>query len=235
MIRIVVSGALGRMGKRLIALAEKDSAFQVAGKFEKEAHPEAGIAGGMDKVKGKCDCIIEFTSPAATVEHLAEAKKRKMAMVIGTTGFSEEELKAVREASRVIPVVFSPNMSVGVNVFLSLIGKTAEAFGGDYKVSIKETHHVHKKDKPSGTARLMAETVKEISKGDALVESIREGEVAGDHEIVFESETDILKISHSAKTRDIFALGALRAAKFITKKKKGLFSMRDVLGMSGKR
>ena len=229
MVKIVVSGALGRMGKRIIALAEKDSAFQVAGKLEKEAHPEAGIASGLDKVKGKCDCIIEFTSPAATIERLAEAKKRKMAMVIGTTGFSEEELKAVREASCTIPVVFSPNMSVGVNVFLSLIGKTAEAFGGDYKVSIKETHHVHKKDKPSGTARLMAETIKGISKGDALVESIREGEVVGDHEIVFESETDILKISHSAKTRDIFALGALRAAKFITKKKKGLFSMGDVL------
>ena len=123
-------------------------------------------------------------------------------------------------------------MSICVNLFFSLIRKSAEIRGGDYNVRIKETHHVHKKDKPSGTARAMANIVKENSRNaDVPVEAVRQGEVVGDHDIIFESGVDILKISHSAKTRDIFALGALKAARFVAKKKKGLFSMSDVLGL----
>ena len=127
-------------------------------------------------------------------------------------------------------IVFSPNMSVAVNVFFSLIEKAAKILGKDYNVSIKEAHHIHKKDKPSGTAKLMANIVKEkLRKADIPIESIREGEIVGKHDITFEGKVDTLKISHSARTRDIFALGALRAARFVAKKDKGLFSMADVL------
>lgn len=230
MIKIVVSGALGRMGKRIIALAEKDPEFAVAGKLEKEPRPEQGILAGPGSVKTDYACIIEFTTPAATLEHLPEARRLKKGMIIGTTGLSEKEMGEIREASGDIPIVFSPNMSVGVNALFSLIEKAASLLGKEYKVRIREAHHVHKKDKPSGTAKLMREVAKQKSGAPEIpTESVREGEIVGDHEIIFESNVDTLKISHSAKTRDIFALGALKAAKFIATKKKGLFSMQDVL------
>lgn len=232
MVRIVISGALGRMGKRIIALAEKDPDLKIVGKLEKDAHPDSGIVNSLKSLKGQYDCIIEFTAPEATAEHVKIAKLERKAMVIGTTGLSEKERLAIKEASEDIPVVFSPNMSVGVNMFLNLIEKGAKFLGKDYRASIKEAHHTHKKDKPSGTAKLMAEIIKGASDNrDVPIESLREGEIVGDHDITFESETDTLKISHSAKTRDIFALGALKAAKFVATKKNGLFSMSDVLGL----
>ncbi len=235
MTKIVVSGAEGRMGRRIIELARKDPEFEVVGGLEVKANPGLSISGSLNDIRADYSCIIEFTSPAATLEHLKHAENSGKGMVIGTTGFSEKEFNAIKKASGSIPVVFSPNMSVCVNLFFGLIRKSAEILGGDYRVRIKETHHTHKKDKPSGTARVMADIIKEISgKDNAVIESAREGEVIGEHEIIFESASDTLRISHNAKTRDIFALGALKAAGFIAKKKKGLFSMSDVLGLKAK-
>ena len=232
MVKIVVSGALGRMGKRIVELAESDPELQVVGKLELEANPKLKIVSDLNDVKLEYDSIIEFTSPKATLLHVEIAKKLKKPIVIGTTGLTDGEVKIIKEASSVIPVVYSPNMSVGVNVLFNLIGKASKIFGKDYKVSIKEAHHIHKKDKPSGTAKLMGDIVcKETGISSVPTDSIREDEIVGDHEIAFESGVDTLKISHSAKTRDIFVLGALKAAKFVSKKKKGFFSMSDVLGM----
>ncbi len=240
MIKIVVSGASGRMGKRITELARKDADFKVVAGVEAvsrvntriETASEVDIVSDLNQIKAEYDCIIEFTSPKATIEHVKIAKERKKAMVIGTTGLSSEERAVIEEASKVIPIVLSPNMSVAVNVFFSLIEKVAKTLRKDYSVSIKEAHHTHKKDKPSGTAKLMANIVKEkLGDTDIPIESMREGEIVGDHDITFESKVDTLKISHSAKTRDIFALGALKAARFVAKKNKGLFSMSDVLGL----
>jgi len=232
MVKIVVSGALGRMGKRILALAEKDPGLIVAGKLEKEPYPAEGVVAGLGDVKADYSCIIEFTTPEATLRHVKEAGALKKAMVIGTTGLSEKDINSIRKAAKDIPIVFSPNMSVGVNVLFGLIKKAALALGKGYKVRVKEAHHIHKKDKPSGTTKLMQGIVKQIlGEVDVPAESVREGEIVGDHDIIFESEVDTLKISHSAKTRDIFVLGALKAAKFIATKKKGLFSMQDVLGI----
>lgn len=241
MIKIVVSGASGRMGKRITELARKDADFKVVAGLEAVSRinirietasevADLDIVSDLNQVKGEYDCIIEFTAPKATVEHIKIARERKKAMVIGTTGLSDEEKTVIEEASESIPIVFSPNMSVAVNVFFNLIEKTAKTLGKDYSVSIKEAHHIHKKDKPSGTAKLMANIVKEkLGDTDIPIESMREGEIVGDHDITFEGKVDTLKISHSAKTRDIFALGALKAARFVVKKDKGLFSMSDVL------
>ena len=230
MVRIVVSGAEGKMGKRIIALAKESKDFEVAGALELKSNLSQGIEANLAGIKKPYDCIIEFTSPKATLEHVKEAAEFKKAIVIGTTGLSENEIKIIKEYSSVIPIVFSPNMSVGVNTLFTITGKAAEILGKGYRVSIKEAHHIHKKDSPSGTAKLMAEIAKEKSGcTDIPTESIREGEIVGDHEIVFESDVDILKISHSAKTRDIFALGALKAASFAATKKSGIFSMQDVL------
>ena len=232
MIKIVVAGALGRMGKRIIELAEKDPELKVLGKIEKEAYPKLGIVSDPKEVKSPYDCIIDFTAPLATMKLLKDAENLKKAIVIGTTGLSSEEMKLIYKSSKNIPVVFSPNMSVGVNVFFNLIEKSALSLGNDYKVRISETHHIHKKDKPSGTARFMKEIVeKKLDGVEIPVESIRMGEVIGDHEIIFESAGDTIKISHSAKTRDILALGALKAAKFVSKKQNGIYSMREVLGL----
>jgi len=230
MVKIVVSGALGRMGRRIIALAEKNPELEVVGKLESHAHPGEGIVKNLRDVKKDYDCVIEFTTPEATIEHVNQAKQLKKAIVIGTTGLSDEGVRIIESASKAIPVVLSPNMSIGVNVLFRLIDKASLVFGESYNAGIKEAHHIHKKDKPSGTAKWMRDIVKINTKNaDVPIESVREGEIVGDHEIAFESGVDILKISHSAKTRDIFALGALRAARFVASKKKGLFSMRDVL------
>jgi len=235
MIKIVVSGAAGRMGRRIVELARKDPEFEVAAGLDVNAPLGLNIVKSLNEIKGDYDCIVEFTTPGATLEHLRAAEKNGKGMVIGTTGFSEEEFRILEKASDIIPIVCSPNMSICVNLFFGIIKKTAAILGKDYGVRIREIHHVHKKDKPSGTARLMESIVRESSgKTDVPVESVREGEVIGEHEIIFESGEDVLKISHSAKTRDIFALGALKAAAFLAGKRTGLFSMSDVLGIRGK-
>jgi 4-hydroxy-tetrahydrodipicolinate reductase len=153
-------------------------------------------------------------------------------MVIGTTGLSDADKETIKAASGKIPVVFSPNMSVGVNLLFKIVADVAKALGSEYHVEILEAHHTEKKDAPSGTAKEIARIIRDL-KHDAHVpiESVREADIVGDHTITFDSDVDTLEITHSAKTRDIFAKGALKAAKFLEGKKHGLFTMRDVLGL----
>jgi len=223
MVKICVSGSKGKMGSRILELAKDDSALEISGQFDVDGDPKTLIE--------TCDCLIEFTTPKATIEHLELCEKNKKAMVIGTTGLSNSEKEAIEKASKVIPILFSPNMSIGVNLLFKVVGEAARVLGSEYHVSIVEAHHVEKKDAPSGTAKELARIVKE-KKGHAEVpiESIREDEIVGEHTITFESDVDTIEITHSAKTRDIFVKGALVAAKFISKKSSGLFSMQEVLG-----
>jgi len=153
-------------------------------------------------------------------------------MVIGTTGLTKAQITQIKKASSKIAIVFSSNMSVGVNLVFGLIRQAAQITGKGYSIALSETHHVHKKDAPSGTAKTMAEIAQTHAKAKVVdIASIREGEVIGDHTINFESPVDKISIAHHAKTRDIFAEGSLVAAKFLSKKKKGLFNMQDVLGL----
>lgn len=226
MIKITVAGSEGRMGKRIISLAEKDKEIKVVSSFDIGQSPEQEIA--------KCDVLIEFTTPQATVEHVAFAEKLKKGIVIGTTGLSEEENKIIKKASKKIPIALSPNMSVGVNLLFKLCEEAARILPKDYKIEMTEIHHVHKKDAPSGTAKKLAELMsKERGEGagDLPIKSIREGEVVGDHKVIFNCDTERIELSHSAKTRDTFAAGAIIAAKFLKNRKNGLYSMRDVLGI----
>ena len=222
MIKICVSGSKGKMGSRIIELIDEE--FEVSGAFD--------IGDKAEPMIETCDCLIEFTSPEATMEHLALCEKHKKAIVIGTTGLSDGDKEMIGKASKKISVVFSPNMSVGVNLLFKMVKDAAKLLGEEYKVNIIEAHHEHKKDAPSGTAKELARIVKE-SKGDTEVpvESIREGEIVGEHTITFESDVDVIELTHSAKTRDIFVKGALRAAKFIVGKPAGLYTMRNVLGL----
>ena len=238
MIKLAVSGCQGRMGSRISELASQDKDFKIAVLLEHEGHPAIGqkIQGvsvqSEPSVLKEADVLIEFTTPEATFLHLRECLKSRVKMVIGTTGLLESQVQAIKDASRVIPIVFSSNMSVGVNIFFKIAREVAEKTGKTYNIKIVEAHHVHKKDAPSGTAKTLAQIVEEASKTKVSdIKSIRKGEIIGDHDIIFESEVDTIKISHSAKTRDIFVKGALVAAKFIAKKTKGLYDMQSVLGL----
>ncbi len=225
MVKIAVSGSKGKMGSRIIDLAKGDPEFQCTGEFDVDGN-------AADAIKG-CDCLLEFTSPEATMEHLAMCEKEKKGIVIGTTGLSEEQRNKIKEASANIPVVFSPNMSVGVNLLFNLVETVSKVLGSEYEISILEAHHAEKKDAPSGTAKELEKIVKSIKgeETDVVISSVREGEIVGEHTITFESDVDLIEITHSAKTRDILAKGALQAAKFIAGKKDGLFTMKDVLAL----
>jgi 4-hydroxy-tetrahydrodipicolinate reductase len=223
MIKLCISGSKGKMGSRISALAKEDPEFEVSGEFDLGTDAEPLIEG--------CDCLIEFTSPQATIEHLAICRKLGKAMVIGTTNLSGAEIEKVKEAAADIPVVLSPNMSVGVNLLFKIIRESAKVLGPDYEASIIEAHHVQKKDAPSGTAKELARIIKESRGGlDVPIDSVREGEIVGEHTVAFESDSDLIEITHSAKTRDIFVKGALKAAKFLAGKPAGLYTMKDVLG-----
>jgi 4-hydroxy-tetrahydrodipicolinate reductase len=246
MIKLVVSGCCGKMGKRILTLAAGEGEFEIVGGLENETHPEVGkkladvlklsiadviITNSPDVIK-KGDVLIEFTSPAATIGHLDFALKYQKPMVIGTTGLDENQIQRIQEASSHIPIVFSPNMSLGVNLVFRIVNEAVQRLGKDYQVDIVEAHHVHKKDSPSGTAKRLAEIVKntEGREGqDIPIESIRENEIVGDHQVRFDSPQDTITIKHSAKTRDIFAQGAIEAAKFAVVQDPGLYGMQNVI------
>lgn len=246
MIRLVISGCCGKMGKRIVSLASSDRAFELVGAIEDKTHPAAGkrlsevfklaeldiMVNDSPEIIKDGDVLIEFTNSSATVEHLTFAVKYKKAVVIGTTGLDAQQVQKVKEASNFIPIVFSPNMSVGVNLVFRLVKEAAQKLGSEYKVDIVEAHHIHKKDAPSGTAKRLLELIKGTCghEGEYIkIDSIREGEIVGDHQVRFNGPEDTIIIKHSAKTRDIFARGALEAAKFVVQQSPGLYDMQDVI------
>ncbi len=247
MVRIGISGACGKMGLRIAGIALKDSGnVKISAAFERPDSPftgkdlgealgtgKAGVIVSSDFEKGlsDLDCLIEFTLPEPTLKHLPLCVSAGVPMVIGTTGIDAEGDKAIKEASKKIPVVFSPNMSMGVNTLFMIVREAARVLGKDFNIKMDETHHVHKKDAPSGTAKMIAKVIKESSGVEASVKVVREGEVVGNHGIIFETPYETLEIRHDAKSRDVFAAGAVKAAIFLAGKKPGLYTMGDVLGI----
>ena len=235
MVKIAVSGVLGKMGSRIINLIGQDVDLKLVAALERKGHCDIGSSADGVKVSDnptdikEADCLIEFSTPQATLEHLDFALRYKKPMIIGTTGLNDQQKDKIRNSSGRISIVFSPNMSIGVNLFFSLVKEAAEKLG-DYRVDIVEAHHVHKKDAPSGTAKRLAQIIKSGSGTEVRdIKSIRKGEIVGDHRLIFESEFDRIELLHSAKTRDIFARGALEAAKWIIDQPAGLYTMQDVL------
>ncbi len=236
MVKIAVSGALGKMGRRIINLIGQDADLTLVAALEQKGHSNIGTSAGGVKVSDnpadikEADCLIEFSTSQATLEHLDFALRYKKPMIIGTTGLNDQQKNKVSNSSGRISIVFSPNMSIGVNLLFNLVKEAAEKLGTSYTVDIVEAHHVHKKDAPSGTAKRLAEVIKSGSGTEVRnIKSIREDEIVGDHRLIFESEFDRIELLHSAKTRDIFARGALEAAKWIIDKPAGLYTMQDVL------
>jgi len=247
MIKVVVTGAAGRMGQRIVANACADQEVKIVGAVEapgqtalgKDAGELAGcgacgvvISDSLEKVLVLADLVVDFSHVEATVPNLKMAARLKKAAVVGTTGHRPEQIQEIERIARDLPVVMAANMSVGVNVLWKITEEAATVLGKIFNVSVREVHHIHKKDKPSGTA---LEIVRRLAKALRVaperipVESIREGEVVGDHSVLFSGAGESLEITHRAVSRDTFALGALRAAKWIVGKKPGLYSMVDVL------
>jgi len=235
MIKLGIAGVCGKMGRRIFELAGYEREFELTLALEKKGTPVIGKELGKLKISSTADgmflidVLIDFTTPEATEVNLDYVARYKKALVLGTTGLSEAQLKKVEEISKVVPVVFSPNMSVGVNVLFSLLPQLAQRLGPDYSVEIVEAHHKAKKDAPSGTAKKLAQILADATHREIPTHAIRLGDIIGDHTIIFCGNSERIEIKHQAHTRDLFAVGALKAAKWVFNKPAGLYSMQDVL------
>jgi 4-hydroxy-tetrahydrodipicolinate reductase len=268
MIRVVVTGAAGRMGVHIIRAVHANPPLALSGATERagfQAGLDAGAAAGLpalgvpvkndlrEALAQGADVVIDFTTFEASVAHAAICAERGAALVIGSTGFTREARAKVEEAARRVPIVLSPNMAVGVNVMFALVRQAARILGDAFDVEIVEMHHKKKKDAPSGTAMRLAEVAAEALARDPAkdlafarhgmigerppreigVQTLRGGDVVGEHTVYFAGEGERLEVTHRATSRDQFALGAVRAAKWVTGKTPGLYDMADVLGIRG--
>lgn len=266
MVRVVVAGAMGRMGSRITALSREYEDIRLTGVFEKKGHKDIGrdigpligigeigviLQDGIDKVIDIADVIIDFTHTSSTLDHLRLASSKGKAMVIGTTGFTGDEIREIKSLTAEIPCVLAPNMSIGVNLLLKVLRDIATVLGDDYDIEIIEAHHRLKKDAPSGTAMKMAQVIAstlnrdlddvavyarkgmigERTKREIGIQTIRAGDIVGEHTVLFGGMGERIEITHKASSRDTFARGALRAALWIHGKAPGLYNMQDVLGL----
>ena len=266
MINVIVAGAAGRMGSRLIALIKESTALTLAGALEGKGHSalaaDAGEAAGVGKMGvpitddlpallKRGEVVIDFSAPEATLAHLRAVAQQKRAMVIGTTGFNAVQLEELKSLARQVPCVCSPNMSVGVNLIYKVIGEMARTLGEEYDIEVIEAHHRLKKDAPSGTALKIAEVlaqavnrdldqvgvyarkglVGERKKQEIGIQTIRAGDIVGDHTVLFGGMGERIEVTHRASNRDTFARGALRAARWVVKQPPGLYDMMDVLNL----
>ena len=263
--KIAVVGASGRMGRMIIESILQDGEATLVSAIEqpgtgaigKDAGELVGTPCGVpvsiDAEAGiaQADCLIDFTRPEGTLEHLAICRRHKVAIVIGTTGFNDEGKKAIADAALEIPVVFAPNMSVGVNAVFKLLDTATRILAEGYDIEIVEAHHKHKIDAPSGTALRMGEVVARTLGRDLKTSAVygregvtgerdpatigfatvRGGDIVGDHTVMYCGTGERVEISHKAGSRMPYALGSLRAARFLADKTSGLFDMQDVLGL----
>lgn len=263
-IRVVVAGAAGRMGCRVIHQIAGAENMALSGALERADHPALGTDAGQNAGAGPAgvpltadpggvegDVLISFATPAASLSHARLAAEKGMAAVIGTTGLSDEERAALDGLGEGLACVFAPNMSVGVNVAFRLIEEAARLLGDDYDVEVLEMHHNQKIDAPSGTAVRMGEiiagTLGRNYPGDAVfhreghtgkrspkeigMQTLRGGDVAGEHTVFFFGTGERIEITHRATTRDNFAAGAIRAAAWVVDQKPGIYGMAEVLGL----
>ena len=224
-LRVLLIGAAGRMGQTIVDLAGQSADLEIA------AQSDLGDAIGP-AMKG-CDVAIDFSNANAIDGICAAALENRLPLVIGTTGHSSTQRQLIENTAQSVPIVFASNFSVGVNVLFWLTEKVGELLGNEFAPEIIETHHTTKKDAPSGTAKTLAEILKRVrkSQSDVPTQSIREGEVVGDHTIIFSGPGERLELTHRASSREIFARGALRAAKWVIGKPPGLYSMQNVLDL----
>ena len=262
--KLAVIGAGGRMGRRILSLAIESGRFDIVAAVERPDHPDIGKDSGLVAGSGPTGVVLADAYPTAAVDvaidfSQAEAADRtieyclenKLSLVSGTTGLSDEQREKMKAASARIPVLYATNMSVGMNLLFSLVGKVAAMLGDEYDIEIVEQHHRLKKDAPSGSALTLAENIcnetgrpfpeslvhgrrgKEALRqaGSLGIHAVRAGDITGVHSIIFGTLGETITLNHAANSRDTFAHGALRAAEWLAGKQAGLYSMADVLGL----
>lgn len=257
-VTLAIAGAAGRMGQRLCALTVEMAGVELAEAFERPGQPSVGQPAAApcpvriaEQFNAIADVLIDFTTPAATRNLLSTCVTHHKAVVIGTTGLSPEDHAAIDAAARTIPVVQSPNMSLGVNLLFSLAARAAAQLGDDYDIEILEAHHRFKKDAPSGTALGIAQAICRATgkdpaadlvytrhghedlrqPGKITMQTLRMGDVIGEHTAYFATPGERLELTHIATSRDTFARGAIKAAIWLRGRRPGRYSMKDVLGL----
>ena len=266
MLKSIVIGASGRMGIRIIHAIHGTDGIELVGGVENQGHHAIGrdvgeVAGlnrmnieindDLSSIAHMGDVIIDFTHPSVSMNSLKIAAEKKVPIVIGTTGFSQEEVKEAERLSQDTKCVLAPNMSVGVNLMFKVVADVARILGDEYDMEIVEAHHRFKKDSPSGTAmkiaQILADTLRrnlddvgsygrkgmigERPQKEIGIQAIRAGDIVGEHTVVFGGLGERVEITHKAHSRDNFAKGAVRAAKWIVHQENGLYDMQDVLGL----
>ena len=246
--RIILCGACGKMGGNVLSLLEQDeNAVAVCGV---DLYPrEIGIPvyKSFSEITEQADVIIDFSSPIGVEERLEYAKTHGMGIVLASTGFSADDLKVIDEYTKYLPVFKTANLSLGVNVMQALCKAAAQILADNFDVEIIERHHNLKKDAPSGTALMLADTINEAfdnqkcyvngrdgivgarEKSEIGIHAVRGGTIVGEHEVMFAGEDEIITITHSARSKRVFAVGAIRAAKFLKGKQAGRYEMKDLL------
>jgi 4-hydroxy-tetrahydrodipicolinate reductase len=222
-VRVLLIGAAGRMGRTVVELAGND--------LEIEVTAQCDLGDAIEPAMKNCDVAIDFSQADSIDEICRSTSQHGKSLVIGTTGHSQQQRKTIEETTDSVPIVLASNFSVGVNVLFWLTQKAAELLGADFNPEIVETHHKMKKDAPSGTAKTLDNILTAVRNSEIPIQSIREGDVVGEHAVIFSGLGESLELTHRASNRGIFALGALRAAKWIINKPPGLYSMQDVLGL----
>ena len=247
-VKIIICGACGKMGGNVLSLLDGDT--QATAVCGVDLFPKAigiPVYKSFAEVTEQADVIIDFSSPVGLKERLDYAKANGLGVVLAATGFTADDLKMVDEYAKEIAIFKTANLSLGVNLMQALIKAAAEVLGDSYDVEIIERHHNLKKDAPSGTALMLADTINEAFNGEKKfvngrdgivgarekaeigIHAVRGGTIVGEHEVMFAGEDEIITITHSARSKRVFAVGAIRAAKFLNGKQAGMYEMKHLL------
>lgn len=249
MTRIIMNGCNGKMGQVITRLAAEDSDAEIVAGFDIKDDKENTypVFTNPEDFEGEADVVIDFSHPSSLTGILSFCKKRKLPVIICTTGLSSEQKEEFKEASKEIPVFFSANMSIGINLLIDLAKKAAKLLEGSFDIEIVERHHNQKIDAPSGTALAIADGIDEALSFPAEyvydrhsvrrkrknteigISAVRGGTIVGDHEVIFAGNDEVIELSHHAHSKEVFAVGAIKAAKFIKGKTAGMYDMNDLI------
>lgn len=249
MTRIIMNGCNGKMGQVITRLAAEDSDAEIVAGFDIKDDKENTypVFTNPEEFEGEADVVIDFSHPSSLTGILSFCKKRKLPVIICTTGLSSEQKEEFKEASKEIPVFFSANMSIGINLLIDLAKKAAKLLEGSFDIEIVERHHNQKIDAPSGTALAIADGIDEVLSFPAKyvydrhsvrrkrknteigISAVRGGTIVGDHEVIFAGNDEVIELSHHAHSKEVFAVGAIKAAKFIKGKAAGMYDMNDLI------
>lgn len=245
--KIIICGICGKMGGNVLSLLEEDGQAEAVCGVDPFARPlSVPVYRHFDEIREDADVIVDFSSAQNLAERLNYARRKKLGIVLGSTGFTAEDNALIDECAKVVPVFKTANLSLGINLLQSLVREAAKVLGDAFDAEIIERHHNLKKDAPSGTALMLADSINEVfdgkkryvegrsgmvgarDKSEIGIHAVRGGTIVGEHEVMFAGEDEIITISHSARSKRVFAAGAIKAAKFLKGKAPGRYEMKDL-------